>query len=189
MLGGTNKVLFRKQNFISLRKSLRRWRDRVSEACCTEAYRTKPVQTKGAFEMAGYSGTPLIKKLGIKAGAKIILINQPANYLKLLGVLPEKTAFSHRIRHGCDFVHLFTTRRAELEERMITLRANLADTGTVWVSWPKKSAGVTTDITEDVIRQVALPLGFVDTKVCAVDDTWSGLKLMVRRENRTPRTK
>jgi len=152
MLAGTNKVLFRKQNFISLRKSLRRWRDRVSEACCTEAYRTKPVQTKGAFEMAGYSGTPLIKKLGIKAGAKIILINQPANYLKLLGVLPEKTAFSHRIRHGCDFVHLF-------------------------------------DITEDVIRQVALPLGFVDTKVCAVDDTWSGLKLMVRRENRTPGTK
>jgi hypothetical protein len=134
--------------------------------------------------MTGYSGTALIKKLGIKAGTKIILINQPANYLKLLGLLPEKVVFYHRVGRGCDFVHLFATRRAELERRLVTLRANLADTGTLWVSWPKKSAGVSTDITEDVIRAVALPLGFVDTKVCAVDDTWSGLKLMVRRENR-----
>jgi hypothetical protein len=134
--------------------------------------------------MAGYSGTPLTQKLGIKPNANVILINAPANYGKLLGQLPEGVLFSDRVRAGCDFIHFFATRRSELEKQLDRLRAKLTETGTLWVSWPKKSAGVQTDITEDVIRAVALPLGFVDVKVCAVDETWSGLKLMVRKENR-----
>ena len=82
------------------------------------------------------------------------------------------------------FVHIFVKKRSELEKGLSIFRENIADTGTVWVSWPKRSAGVPTDVTEDVVRAVALPLGFVDVKVCAIDETWSGLKLMVRRTNR-----
>jgi hypothetical protein len=134
--------------------------------------------------MAGYSGTPLIQKLGIKPGATIILLSAPSHYAKLLGSLPAGPRFATRIVRGCAFVHLFVTERARLTDYLQRLRPNLADTGMVWVSWPKKSAGVKTNVTEDVIRAVALPLGFVDTKVCAVDETWSGLKLMIRRENR-----
>jgi hypothetical protein len=85
---------------------------------------------------------------------------------------------------GIGFVHLFATARSELEKNLRLLWEQLDRAGTVWVSWPKKSAGVSTDITEDVIRQVALPLGFVDIKVCAVDETWSGLKLVIRKELR-----
>jgi hypothetical protein len=131
--------------------------------------------------MAGYSGTPLAQKLGIKPGATIAAINQPANYRKLLGKIAGQLKFSNRVGQ---FVHFFTTRRSELEKRLPILRTKIPDTGTVWISWPKKSSGVATDVTEDVIREVALPLGFVDVKVCAVDETWSGLKLMIRRENR-----
>ena len=130
--------------------------------------------------MAGYSGKPLAEKLGIKPNAEVTLVNAPANYRKLLGKLPAGVKFSE----SNEFVHLFTKRRRDLEKQLSILRTNIADTGTVWVSWPKKSAGVATDITEDVIRAVALPLGFVDVKVCAVDKTWSGLKLMIRREQR-----
>jgi hypothetical protein len=130
--------------------------------------------------MAGYSGKPLAQKLGIKADMKVTAINAPPSYRKLLGQLPAGVKFSA----GNEFVHLFTKRRENLEKQLSILRRKVADTGTVWVSWPKKSSGVATDITEDVIRAVALPLGFVDVKVCAVDETWSGLKLMVRRENR-----
>lgn len=85
---------------------------------------------------------------------------------------------------GIDAAHVFVTERADLEARLITLRRQIAPDGQVWVSWPKKAAGVPTDITEDTIREVALPLGFVDTKVCAVDETWSGLKLVIRKELR-----
>lgn len=134
--------------------------------------------------MAGYSGTPLGQKLGIKPGATVALINAPANYRKLLGKAAGAAKFSDRVGSDCGFIHFFTTRRSELEKKLKWLRGKISDTGTLWVSWPKKSAGALTDITEDVIRVVALPLGFVDVKVCAVDDTWSGLKLMVRRENR-----
>ncbi len=133
--------------------------------------------------MAGYSGKPLAEKLGIKPNAEVTLVNAPANYRKLLGKLPAGVKFSE----SNEFVHLFTKRRRDLEKQLSILRKNIADTGTVWVSWPKKSAGVATDITEDVIRAVALPLGFVDVKVCAVDETWSGLKLMIRRKKRKRR--
>jgi hypothetical protein len=134
--------------------------------------------------MAGYSGTPLAQKLGIKPGTNAVVINGPENYRKLLGKLPDGVRLTNHLTANADFVHFFTTRRDELQEQLKLLRAKLSDTGTLWVSWPKKSSGVPTDFTEDVIRDVALPLGLVDTKVCAVDEIWSGLKLMVRRENR-----
>ncbi len=133
--------------------------------------------------MAGYSGTPLAKKLGIKE--KVVVINEPPDYRKLLGRAAREITFLSRPKDGADFVHFFTSRRVELAQELKNLRAMIAESGVVWVSWPKKSSRVPTDVTEDVIRAVALPLGFVDVKVCAVDETWSGLKLMIRRENRT----
>jgi hypothetical protein len=138
--------------------------------------------------MAGYSGTPLAQKLGIKPAMTVITIGAPPNYRKLLGQVANEIKLSDRVKDNSSLIHFFTTRRSELEKRLPRLRKKIADTGTLWVSWPKKSAGVRTDVTEDVIRAVALPLGFVDVKVCAVDETWSGLKLMVRREQRRPTT-
>jgi hypothetical protein len=135
------------------------------------------------FTMAGYFGTPLPQKLGIKPGSTVATINEPPNYRTLLGN-PDRVKFSRRIKGNSDFVHLFTSHRSELQRRLPILRERIADTGTVWVSWPKRSAGIPTDVTEDVVRALALPLGFVDVKVCAVDETWSGLKLVVRREHR-----
>lgn len=134
--------------------------------------------------MAGYSKTPLAQKLGIKAGTKVIALEAPAGYRKLLAPLPEGVSFSGKPIAGSGFIHLFVSERRTLEKELKGLRKLLADTGTLWISWPKKVSGVATDITEDVIREVCLPLGFVDVKVCAVDETWSGLKLMIRRENR-----
>ena len=133
---------------------------------------------------AGYSGTPLAQKLGIKAGQKVVIIDGPAVYRKLLAPLPEAVSFSTKVDSGATFIHLFVSERKTLEKQLKRLRKLIADTGTLWVSWPKKSSGVATEVTEDVVREVALPLGFVDVKVCAVDQTWSGLKLMIRRENR-----
>jgi hypothetical protein len=134
--------------------------------------------------MAGYSKTPLAQKLGIKDGTKAVILGAPAGYRKWLAPLPERVSFSDSAIAGSEFVHLFVTERRELEKELKRLRKLLADAGVLWVSWPKKSSGVVSDITEDVIREVCLPLGFVDVKVCAVDETWSGLKLMIRRENR-----
>jgi hypothetical protein len=134
--------------------------------------------------MAGYSGTPLPQKLGIKSGTRIITIAAPENYRLLLGNLPDDVEFSNRAPAGAHFIHFFVKRRSDLEKQLPRLRKTLADEGTLWVSWPKKSAQIETDVTEDVIRAVALPLGLVDVKVCAVDETWSGLKLMIRRERR-----
>ena len=134
--------------------------------------------------MAGYSGTPLVRKLGIRPNERIIALNPPNHYAALLEDLPEGAAITNRLTRDAMFVHVFVTERADLERRLAALRTKLADAGILWVSWPKKSAKVPTDITEDIIRAVALPLGFVDVKVCAVDEKWSGLKLMIRRENR-----
>lgn len=134
--------------------------------------------------MAGYSGTPLVQKLGIKPDNTVILINAPSNYRRLLGTIDKSVRFEDTITKDAAFVHLFVTTRSDLQRNLGKLRRNIADSGVVWVSWPKKSAGVQTDVTEDVIRTVALPLEFVDVKVCAVDEIWSGLKLVVRREHR-----
>jgi hypothetical protein len=134
--------------------------------------------------MAGYSGTPLAQKLGIKAGEHVVTIEAPKGYRELLAPLPEGVSFTKEAAADTPFVHLFVKERQTLEKELKRLRRLLADAGVLWVSWPKKSSGVATDSTEDFIREVCLPMGFVDVKVCAVDETWSGLKLMIRRENR-----
>jgi hypothetical protein len=134
--------------------------------------------------MAGYSGTPLARKLGVRPNETLIALNAPENYAQLLEGLPENVTISGRVTAKPVFVHLFVRQRSDLEKRLRALRIRLDDAGILWISWPKKSSKVATDITEDTIRAVALPLGFVDVKVCAVDETWSGLKLMIRRENR-----
>lgn len=134
--------------------------------------------------MPGYSGRTLVQKLGIKPGEKVATIGAPTGYRKLLPPLPKGVSFTAKIEADAPFVHLFVKERKALERELKQLRRLLADAGVLWVSWPKKSSGVATDITEDVIREVCLLLGFVDVKVCAVDETWSGLKLMIRRENR-----
>jgi hypothetical protein len=134
--------------------------------------------------MAGYSKTPLAQKLGIKAGTKVAALNAPAGYRTLLAPLPAGVSFVDKTTAGAGFVHLFVTERRVLEKELKRLRGVLDDAGVLWVSWPKKASGVASDITEDIIREVCLPLGFVDIKVCAVDEIWSGLKLMIRRENR-----
>ncbi len=134
--------------------------------------------------VAGYSATPLPQKLGIKPDTIVVAIDVPENYRKLLGQIPSGVNFATRPVGKTKFVHLFAKERRMLQARLQTLREKIAEDAAVWVSWPKKSSGVPTDITEDVIRAVALPLGFVDIKVCAVDEIWSGLKLMIRRENR-----
>jgi hypothetical protein len=135
-------------------------------------------------DAAGYSGTPLVRKLGYKPGQRAYLDGTPAGYADLLGTLPEGVEFLPRPAGPLDLVHLFTTSCAELRAKLTRYRKLVADDGAVWVSWPKKAAKVPTDVTEDVVRQLALPLGFVDVKVCAVDATWSGLKLVVRQELR-----
>ena len=131
--------------------------------------------------MAGYSGTPLAKKLGIKAGSKVLLVGEPDGYLKLLEPLPEGVEFVSRLSESTDVIHFFSVLKTELEKALTTYRTKIKPTAVVWVSWPKKAAKVPTDITEDTVRDVALPLGYVDIKVCAVNDVWSGLKLVGRR--------
>lgn len=134
--------------------------------------------------MTGYSGTPLVKKLGIKPGFRLYAKNPPANYEELIAPLPEKVKILRRLANELDMIHFFTTNRAELAASIETFMERIKQDGMIWVSWPKKASNVPTDVTEDVIREVALPLGLVDVKVCAVDATWSGLKLVIRKENR-----
>lgn len=133
---------------------------------------------------AGYSGTPLVKKLGIKPGMQLHLVAAPTNYATLVAPLPDDVKMGTRATQSTDIAHVFAVKRADLTKALKTFRDRLRADAVVWVSWPKKAAKVTTDITEDTIREIALPLGFVDVKVCAVDDTWSGLKLVVRKELR-----
>ena len=134
--------------------------------------------------MAGYSGTPLAKKLGIRERDKVHVLGAPKSYRALLEPLPPTVEFASKLDRSIHLVHVFTTERVALAKVLRSCRDRLDPQATVWVSWPKKSAKVPTDITEDTIRELALPLGFVDVKVCAVDDVWSGLKLVVRKELR-----
>lgn len=134
--------------------------------------------------MAGYSGTPLAKKLGIKSGSEVLLVGAPDAYHELLIPLPEAVRFAPKLSASTDIVHFFSTKRAELERALATFRMSMKPSAMIWVSWPKKSSRVPTDITEDTIRAVALPMGLVDVKVCAIDDIWSGLKLVIRKELR-----
>ena len=134
--------------------------------------------------MSGYSGTPLARKLGIEEGSAVTVIGAPRGYRDLVAPLPAGAKIVKKLPKDAAFVHVFATSRDDLMTHLTQLRKTIAQNGVVWVSWPKKSAKVETDITEDVIREVALPMGFVDVKVCAVDETWSGLKLMIRRDQR-----
>ena len=134
--------------------------------------------------MVGYSGTPLVKRLGIKSGWEIFLTGAPDNFVSLIEPLPDGVKFVSRLSKETDLVHIFSTRKNSLAVALDLYRAKLKPTAVVWVSWLKKSAKVPTDITEDIVREVALPLGFVDIKVCAVTEVWSGLKLVVRKELR-----
>ena len=134
--------------------------------------------------MAGYSGTPLVKKLGIKPGFRIKTRNAPPNYRDLIAPLPEGVQLSATLRTNIDLWHLFTAAEGELARSLPKAQQQIKQDGMIWVSWPKKSSGVPSQVTEDTIHAVALPLGLVDVKVCAVDATWSGLKLVIRKENR-----
>jgi hypothetical protein len=134
--------------------------------------------------VAGYSGTPLAKKLGLKPPLEVLLIGAPAGYRSWLGDVPAGVSFKGAARGRVKAVHVFTSTRADLQRRLRTLRTRLEPDGFVWVSWPKQASKVATDVTEDTIRELALPLGFVDVKVCAVSEVWSGLKLMIRKEER-----
>ncbi|MCA8942744.1 MAG: DUF3052 family protein [Planctomycetes bacterium] len=133
---------------------------------------------------AGYSGTPLWKKLGLAPGFRVKLVDPPPHYERLVAPLPDGITLSGRLRSDIDLVHAFTRSRTALARGLPRWSEQIRRDGTIWVSWPKRASGVPTDVTEDVVRELALPLGLVDVKVCAVDDTWSGLKLVIRKELR-----
>jgi len=140
------------------------------------------VAVKRRVGPAGYSGTPLVDKLGIKAGSRTHFVAPPANLPALLGALPEGAREAPR--GEIDFAMLFVKTVSELRKRFAPLRDRLVANGSLWVSWPKKTSGVATDLTEDVIRGIGLAEGLVDVKVCAVDETWSGLKFVRRLKDR-----
>ncbi len=141
--------------------------------------RTSGAHARPTGKGVGYSGTPLVRKLGYKPGFRVALIGAPADYLELLGGLPAGVERCEADGLGLDLVHIFTKRRSEMEREIPRLRGAIAPAGMIWASWPKKSAGVPTDLTGDVIRAVALANDLVDVKVCAVDQTWSALKLVI----------
>ena len=130
---------------------------------------------------SGYSDTPLAQKLGIGAGCRLRLLAAPPNYAALVAPLPAGVRLVRRSGADADLVHVFATRRVELERALRSSLAAMRADAVLWVSWPKKSAAVPSDLSEDQVRELALPLGLVDVKVCAVDQTWSGLKLVVRK--------
>lgn len=134
--------------------------------------------------MAGYSGTPLVKKLGIKPGAKALIINEPKDYFDMINPLPEGAKFSKKAAGEQDFIHLFVTEFKDYSKRFKDNRKILKKDGMMWISWPKKSSGLATDLDENIIRDFGLKNGLVDVKVCAVDETWSGLKFVFRLADR-----
>ena len=136
--------------------------------------------------MAGYSGTPLPQKLGIKPGHRVALVNAPPDFTQTLGELPDAVELLTDPRAGSnlDVIVFFTTRLADLTKRFGGLAKRLTPAGGLWIGWPKKASGVATDLTEDVIRGVGLDVGLVDNKVCAIDDTWSGLRFVIRIKDR-----
>jgi len=136
--------------------------------------------------MAGYSGTPLATKLGIKPGHEVALFRPPPDFEKTLGELPENVHVQVGLagKTPLDVIVAFFSKRAELERQLASLRRRMAPACGLWIGWPKKASGVPTDMTENVVREIALPTGLVDNKVCAIDETWSGLRLVIRLENR-----
>ena len=135
--------------------------------------------------MTGYSGTPLAKKLGLREGSRLFAGAAPEHYAVLLAPLPPGARLVARLDESTDVIHVFAVRRAALTQALRSALRAMRPDAAIWVSWPKKASGVATDITEDVIREVALPMTLVDIKVCAVDEVWSGLKLVIRKAART----
>jgi hypothetical protein len=133
---------------------------------------------------AGYSGTPLAKKLGIREGARLTLVRAPEGFESLLSPIPDGVRIGRRIGRGADVIVAFHTSRAQLEAGFDRLRVGMHDAGGLWIAWPKRASGVATDVTEDVVREIALAKGLVDNKVCAIDATWSGLRIVVRVADR-----
>lgn len=136
------------------------------------------------MKTAGYSGTPLAKKLGIKSGFHIKLVNAPGYYLQLFTDLPNACHFEDKDDSKVDFIHYFTKSKEEYKSSLSHLKDRMDHHGMIWVSWPKKASKVPTDITEDIIRNYAIEIGLVDIKVCAVDEIWSGLKLVIPVKDR-----
>jgi hypothetical protein len=137
--------------------------------------------------MAGYSGTPLVKKLGIKPGHRISTVNAPTEFDKELGSLPESATYVGASAKNVDVIVCFAKSRAIYQKQLPALANRIKDDGMIWIGWPKKTSGVATDMSENLVRDSALELGLVDIKVCAIDETWSGLKLVIRKENRAER--
>ncbi len=129
--------------------------------------------------MAGYSGTPLIQKLGLKIGQQMMVLNAPKNYFQQLGGLPKDVKIVSSPQTPVDFIHFFAQDRKDYEKRLPGLKKKLAQDGMIWVSWPKAASKVPTDVTEKVVRDTGLKNGLVDVKICAVDETWSGLKMVI----------
>jgi hypothetical protein len=136
---------------------------------------------------AGYSGTPLATKLGIREGSRVALLGAPEGFDHVLAPLPAGVRVLRRLSPGLDVVVLFVTRRLRLEQRFAAAAEAVMPAGGLWVAWPKRASKVPTDLTEDVLREVGLPMGLVDNKVCAVTEVWSGLRFVWRTENRVPR--
>ena len=134
--------------------------------------------------MARTFGTPLVEKLGVAEGMRLVVLGAPRSYGALLGPLPAGARIARRLSAAAGMVHVFATRRVALGRTLRSLRGRLETAVPVWVSWPKQASGVATDVSEDVVREIALPLGYVDVKVCAIDEVWSGLKLVVRKRLR-----
>ena len=134
--------------------------------------------------MAGYSGTPLPQKLGIKANARVALVNAPPDFLTTLGALPPEVTLVKQLRAPLDVIVFFTKSESELLRRFSELAAKLSPAGGLWVAWPKKASGVATDLNDGVVRQTGLEAGLVDNKVCAIDETWSGLRFVIRLKDR-----
>ncbi len=133
---------------------------------------------------AGYSGTPLAKKLGIKPGMRVVALDAPGDYATLLAPLPDDVSLTSTLTDNAAFVHIFCDDRAILEARLPEARDALRSDGILWLSWPKKASGVATNLDGNVVRGLGLEAGLVDIKVCAVDATWSGLKFMYRKKDR-----
>lgn len=134
--------------------------------------------------MAGYSGKPLVEKLGVKSGMRCIFLNAPENYSKTLGPLPQNVMVITKLQGSFDFIQAFHTEKKNLGKRFPLLKKRLASNGMLWISWPKGASGVTTDLNENVVREMGLDIGLVDVKVCAVDEIWSGLKFVYRLHDR-----
>ena len=137
--------------------------------------------------MAGYSGTPLAKKLGIKEGSRIVLVNAPKDFRSVLGDLPDNVEFVSRPTKSLDIILFFVMSERVLARDFAKLSEKLVTNGMIWIAWPKKSSGVTTDLTEQRVQRIGLDAGLVDVKICAIDETWSGLKFVYRLKDRANR--